>query len=565
MKTMLKITLFLQLLFFSQIDAQTTHRFFLNKINLPINNKGNIANVNISNPDPIINGAGAKYDENTFLFNFGFFLSGNANGNFFSTCIAEFFNDYLPGTVGSLPEDPINSIYVVNADDEPFSQSWQNWKDAVLLGADFYDGNNNGIYDPVDLNNNNIWDLNEDMPPILGDQIAWCVYNDGVYAEQKQYNAPPFGIEIQQTLFASKLQNFENIIFIKYKITNTGLVTDVIDSVYFSPWDDTDIGYPTDDLNGCDTNLNSVFTYNAGSDDYYGINPPAVFTSILQGPINFTNNSEDIAYINNGFILGQKVLSGYKNLGLYSFTGYAKNSPGQSFPDALDYVKNYINGKDGYGNYLNPCDSLWGYTFGNIDCSSVNPVFWFSGDPVSKSGWLDIIKLDDRKFSSTGPFKLEKDKPIEIILALVIGRGSDELNSITIARENVLTAKNEYENNFFNLTYKSNSTIDPVSDYNLFQNYPNPFNPVTKIKYSIVEFPIVGKDRGSALVTLKVYDVLGNEVATLVNEEKVTGVYETYFDGSAFSSGVYFYQLKVYSAKSETVNFIQTNKMVLLK
>ncbi len=564
MKAILKIICLLHLVIISQTEGQTTYRFFVNKINLPVNNKGNIANVNIPDPDPIINGAGAKYDENVFLFNSGFFLSGNANGNFFSTCIAEIYNDYLPGIVGSLPEDPINSIYVVSADDEPFSQSWQNWKNAVLLGADFYDGNNNGIYDPIDLNNNGIWDLNEDMPPILGEQIAWCVYNDGVPAEQKQYNAPPFGIEIQQTLFASKLKDFENIIFIKYKITNTGLVTDVIDSVYFSPWDDMDIGEPTDDLSGCDTILNSVFSYNSGNDDQYGINPPAVFTSILQGPVSFTNSPGDKAYIRNGFMLGQKELIGYKNLGLYSFAGYAKNSPGQSFPATLDYVKNYISGKDGFGNYLNPCDSLWGNVFGNIDCNSVNPVYWFSGDPVTEIGWIDIRSLDDRKFSSTGPFKLEKDKPIEIILALIVGRGSDALNSITKARDNVLIAINEYENNFYNLTYKINSTIDPLSGYNLYQNYPNPFNSATKIKYSIppTDNSLLGRASGG-FVTLKVYDVLGNEIATLVNEEKLPGVYEVEFNGHSdkgqnLSSGVYFYQLK-------TGNYITTKKMINLK
>ena len=76
--------------------------------------------------------------------------------------------------------------------------------------------------------------------------------------------------------------------------------------------------------------------------------------------------------------------------------------------------------------------------------------------------------------------------------------------------------------------------------FSLSQNYPNPFNPSTKIKYSIP--PVASSFRLS--VTLKVYDVLGNEITTLVNEEKPEGSYEIEFDGSELTSGIYFYQLK---------------------
>jgi len=91
----------------------------------------------------------------------------------------------------------------------------------------------------------------------------------------------------------------------------------------------------------------------------------------------------------------------------------------------------------------------------------------------------------------------------------------------------------------------------------LSQNYPNPFNPTTKIKYTI---PSVETRHASSLqmVTLKVYDVLGNEVATLVNEEKPAGEYEIEFDAEGLTSGVYFYQLVA-------GNYVQTRKMVILK
>ena len=72
-------------------------------------------------------------------------------------------------------------------------------------------------------------------------------------------------------------------------------------------------------------------------------------------------------------------------------------------------------------------------------------------------------------------------------------------------------------------------------DYQLELNYPNPFNPNTTIKYSI-------KERG--FVQLKVYDVLGKEIATLVNEEKLQGSYSVSFNGNDLPSGVYVYQVK---------------------
>ena len=78
-----------------------------------------------------------------------------------------------------------------------------------------------------------------------------------------------------------------------------------------------------------------------------------------------------------------------------------------------------------------------------------------------------------------------------------------------------------------------------VENYILLQNYPNPFNPSTKIKYQIPSA------ENYSLVTLKVFDILGREIATLVNEQKPSGVYVVNFDGSQLSSGVYFYKLQI--------------------
>ncbi len=95
---------------------------------------------------------------------------------------------------------------------------------------------------------------------------------------------------------------------------------------------------------------------------------------------------------------------------------------------------------------------------------------------------------------------------------------------------------------------EEHSTTLP-SSYILSQNFPNPFNPSTIISYQL---PIGGN------VTLKVFDILGNEIATLVDEFKPAGKYETEFNAASLPSGVYFYQLKA-------GDFIETKKMLLLK
>jgi len=91
--------------------------------------------------------------------------------------------------------------------------------------------------------------------------------------------------------------------------------------------------------------------------------------------------------------------------------------------------------------------------------------------------------------------------------------------------------------------------------FSLGQNYPNPFNPKTVIHYKI---PLLGGDERGGLITLKVYDILGNEITTLVNEKKAPGEYKVEFDASHLSSGIYLYRLTAGS-------FSQTRKMILLK
>ncbi len=134
------------------------------------------------------------------------------------------------------------------------------------------------------------------------------------------------------------------------------------------------------------------------------------------------------------------------------------------------------------------------------------------------------------------------------------------INSIWTPSDGSLLFHDQLNNGFgfygFKITvsYKNSPTyIDSekvaLTDYLLSQNYPNPFNPSTRIQYAI---------SSRQFVQLKVYDVLGNEVATLVDEEKPVGSYEVEFNASKLTSGIYFYKIKAGS-------YVETKKMILIK
>ncbi len=576
MKTLIIVLLLLPL----SILPQSAYRFYANSINLPINNRGVLAAVNIQDPDPNISGSGGKLDNIVFLFSGGFFMSGYHGDSLWSNGVstASLVADYLPGPVGSSPTDPKNRIYVVDKNDTPFGQSWQDWIDAVSIGASFYDGNIDGFYNPVDLNSNGIWDSNEDKPDLLGDKTAWCVYNDGVPASQRRFNdVNPMGIEIQQTVFAYDSFNtiypeLRNTIFVRYRINNSGTVGNVLDSVIFGIWSDNDIGDASNDKLGSDTLLSSVFGYQTVSDFEYGNNPPAFYLTFLQCPHSYIpgetfidNNGDgifdegadiplDTAYSFLGAQLGIKNIPGAKNLTNNRSMGWVDGDFYYGDPNNKYQARNYLLSIRRNGEIPNPCNFNYTSVFGGIDCNEVNPFYWVSGDPVNNTGWLWNIGTDARVMANTGNFKLAENKPIDIIAAYTCARGTDPLNSITITKNKVNYAIGHYNTNFSQVPVtveEANSTIP--AEFNLFQNYPNPFNPSTKISW---QSPV------SSHQTLKVYDVLGNEVATLVDEYRNAGSYEIEFNPASSiknpASGVYFYQLKA-------GEYLETKKMLLIK
>ncbi len=183
-----------------------------------------------------------------------------------------------------------------------------------------------------------------------------------------------------------------------------------------------------------------------------------------------------------------------------------------------------------------------------------------NGDVVLN--WVTATELNNKGF------EVERSQISEIRsqnewknVGFVEGNGTTTRpNSYSFTDENLTSGKYRYrlKQIDFNGTFKYSNVVDIEvnlsEEFSLSQNFPNPFNPVTIIKYSI---PAVGTSF-MKFVQLKVYDALGNEVATLVNEEQPAGIYSIKFDGSRLSSGVYFYKLKA-------GNLTAAKKLILIK
>jgi hypothetical protein len=185
--------------------------------------------------------------------------------------------------------------------------------------------------------------------------------------------------------------------------------------------------------------------------------------------------------------------------------------------------------------------------------SSVSVKF-FLNDP--DSGGTPIIGINGtNELITNGPVPSRGREDVELKWVVPNGLPSYPRIYAVLDQENGITEIHEDNNKGYAIL--GSSAVTGVEDesyivpeeYVLYQSYPNPFNPSTTIKYSVPN---------SEVVSLKVYDMLGREVAVLLNEYKMTGTYSIEFNASKFASGVYFYQL-------HSGNFVETKKMILLK
>lgn len=214
----------------------------------------------------------------------------------------------------------------------------------------------------------------------------------------------------------------------------------------------------------------------------------------------------------------------------------------------VDENTGYVGGDFGLMGKTTDGGQSWSSFVANgFNSEHITSMYFISPDSGVVAGTNGIAR-----FTTDGRLTWEEDPEVTTMLA---GR---TVNAINIFENNYgLIVGDDSLNIIFSLDSNLITSVDDdlnnPNDYELSYNYPNPFNPTTKIQYTI---PVGTRDRVS--VQMKIYDILGNEVATLVNEEKPAGEYEVEFNAYGLSSGIYFYRLI-------TGEFTETKKLVLMK
>ena len=314
------------------------------------------------------------------------------------------------------------------------------------------------------------------------------------------------------------------------------------DSVYYSTANEPDIGAAFDDPSGCDSTRDLGFVYNYNNNDPdYGNNPPATGTRLLQSPVIYTGITSDTLK------LPYDTLTGYKALGMTSYNEFLNGgNECTGDPDNAVNAYNYMKGLNGCGVPLK------NWVTGNVT------KFRYNGNACSRTGWFDSTSTQSRYIQNSGPFTMQSGDTQIVVLSFMITRdGGNNFQNVCALQTLSDSALKYYYNDFRTcvpIGIEPISTVIPQK-FELYQNYPNPFNPMTKLRFNIPLSRGVSEGRG---VLLKIYDVLGKEIAVLVNQDLKPGIYEIDWNAENIPSGVYFYSLI-------TNEFTQTKKMVVLK
>lgn len=322
---------------------------------------------------------------------------------------AEYAFDYAPGPMAGgtfLPDRESFRVYKINSGDTPESNpDYHDWP--------FADGA------PAVQNAYGVDSLDNDghrIPLIRGDQTLWTVFNDA--DPDLRLSDPgsrwdrPLGLEVQLLAWGyARAGALGGIVFLDYTIINKGDST--LRETYVALWSDPDIGVSDDDLIGCDTALSLGYCYNDGPDGVYGDAPPAVGYLLLRGPAVPAGSSHDATGAENQ-ILPMTVFAGY---GSGFDPGFAR--------EAYDYLR----GRTVDGHRI--IDPITGDT----------TTFVLSGDPVTGTGWLDTDPGDKRFLISAGPFTMPPGDTQHVTAAVIVGRGSDALSSITVLKQAAAVAR----------------------------------------------------------------------------------------------------------------------------
>jgi hypothetical protein len=354
------------------------------------------------------------------------------------------------------------------ADDEGLSEAdvraqyetdWTEWP--ADLGAPYFDGNGNGVYDPIP----DPVDSLRDIPGVPGaDQTIWFVANDQeVGVTQGLYGSFPMGIEMQTTMWAyAQTGALGSMFFRRYMLINKSDVLGdprTFDSMYVSMWSDVDLGNATDDFAGSDTTLSLMYCYNGIANDatYNPLPPPAVGFDFFQGPLvdgvagedknkNGVDDADDF-----GIFKGKDVGPGKINLPMTAAYYFTRGDATVTDP----VLGSQTEGAVRFYRFMQGRIGLTGAPF-------VNPVtglptsYVLSGDPTTGAGWVDGLLQapgDRRIGEASGPFVMAPGDTQEVVVAEIVAGaipGVDRLSAVSLLKFYDQIAQVAYDN-FFDL------------------------------------------------------------------------------------------------------------------
>ncbi len=305
-----------------------------------------------------------------------------------------------------------------------------------------------------DVDGDGIFSRGTDKPKFDGDEVLWYVANDLDSSRTHfTYGSEPVGLEFQTTiygLFSDSSSVFGNVVFKKYKIINKS--EDVISELYLTYFADVDLGDASDDYIGFDTTLQLGYTYNGDNDDgggggnSYGFAPPAVGHMILQSPA-VISNMFDSAYFNGRWN------KGYKNIKMNATGINLKNSGGGIYP--RDVNQGVYEGTLEWYNLMrglnNDGAQLLDPTTGQFT------VYPLCGDPVNQTGWYEgngwpggPNPADRRLHTPVGPLTMMPNDTIEVVYAIFMSKGSNNINSIARLKQDAAVLREIYTTGFNN-------------------------------------------------------------------------------------------------------------------
>lgn len=340
--------------------------------------------------NPLTGNGGLEWPKNsgkTAVYECGMTIGAMVQGSI-STASAFYWTEFTPGPiiggVAANPTDTTFRVYKIQAGDNASTNAdYASWPSS--LGA------------PVNP---------DGSPMIIGNQTIFAVYND-LTTNPRRFGTAPLGAEVQQTIFGfDRPDALANTVFLRFKIINKSSSTWT--NAYVSFWSDPDLGYPSDDLVSVDTVRCMGVVYNGlDTDAIYGSLPPAAGFQIMKGAY-YTKPIQAFAYFINGAPL-------------------PRNDPNT----AAEFY-NFMQGKWSDGTpYID---------FHNDQATT----FALNGDPVTGTGWNDMSPGDRRFLFSTGPFDLDPGQSKEMIAAIIMGQGTDRLNSVTVVRAEADSIKAMY-------------------------------------------------------------------------------------------------------------------------